>query len=449
MALPNSDQNRIRQLRRTDVEQTLAKLDRFIGDARWVPQTNRYASKTVEVIKSDLKQNAGQLRNPRHLSQYIAASCLLHCADGWSYLGRAIMALLRGDAHRVRHLAYYAELRAAMSVLASEGIGIFDRKHFVISAQLDTTKMATDLGTHRVVWECLSFWSGLPKSGDLFGSVISPHGQPLEEWLAPLGGINLLSPYAQKWFRQWGMDLKLPSDDRDARNQSSYRPDGLPFSWYVKADEALEITSEIWSLFGFSTNRVFTKLDDHLLRIALEQVFKGREGIEASMNHAKYAIFVKDVIRGQALEEKIAEHWQTFLLRRTSPNDPRVIELSTISPTDPDLGHVAVIARAALLLRVAAGSSAQLLLASGYTTDKLRFWWSGLGASRGLWEQEIDDDAIVDSWDDISLLLNDVESFQDSTAPNELTFHRIGNELPHVITGFGGCERFAVWSILS
>jgi hypothetical protein len=70
----------------------------------------------------------------RHLAQYIAASSILHCADGWSYLGRAINCLLKGDPHRVVHLAYYAELRAALSLLASEAIGVFSRNNFVIDA---------------------------------------------------------------------------------------------------------------------------------------------------------------------------------------------------------------------------------------------------------------------------------------------------------------------------
>ena len=30
------------------------------------------------------------------------------------------------------HLGYYAELRAVLAIVASEGIGIFDRLHFVI-----------------------------------------------------------------------------------------------------------------------------------------------------------------------------------------------------------------------------------------------------------------------------------------------------------------------------
>jgi hypothetical protein len=127
IGVSSSDRLTIQSINRSDVEETFSGLERFIKQRTWIGRANRYSRDTIRRIKSDI--GIGGVRSPRQLSQYVAASTVLHCADGWSYLGKAISCLLRGDPHRCRHLAYYAELRAALSLLASEGVGIFQDRH--------------------------------------------------------------------------------------------------------------------------------------------------------------------------------------------------------------------------------------------------------------------------------------------------------------------------------
>jgi hypothetical protein len=193
--LSSRDRSAIRSVVRTDVEITLAGLQRFIRSSKWVGNRNRYSRDTVKRIKVDITK--GSLRSPRQLSQYIAASSILHCADGWSYLGKAISSLMRGDPHRSRHLAYYAELRAALSLLASEGIGIFQNQHFVFDGQNSVSRLQTGKQTHQVVWNCLECWAQQKRSGSLFARIITPYGRTLDEWLAPLGGGNIVAPQAR------------------------------------------------------------------------------------------------------------------------------------------------------------------------------------------------------------------------------------------------------------
>src|SRR5579871_4913714 len=173
--LPKRDRTRIRSIQSADVEATFANLSRFFNEASWLGRQNRYSENTIEKISSDAK--LGRIRSPRQLAQYITASSILHCADGWSYLGRAILSLLQGDPHRARHLAYYAELRAAMAVLATEGVGIFKNKHFVIDGPNCVMRLDTKKGTHEVVWDCLEYWSRQRRSGDVFAELIAPYGR--------------------------------------------------------------------------------------------------------------------------------------------------------------------------------------------------------------------------------------------------------------------------------
>src|SRR6266478_4585671 len=104
MALSQHDHLLIQSLSEANVRATFFGLRRFIKSNGWIGKNNRYSDGTVAKIVSEL--HAGNILEVGHLLQYIAASSLLHCADGWSYLGKTILALLRGDPHRCRHFAY-------------------------------------------------------------------------------------------------------------------------------------------------------------------------------------------------------------------------------------------------------------------------------------------------------------------------------------------------------
>ena len=74
-----------------------------------------------------------------HFVEACAVSGPNHCVDGWSYAARSISALLAGDLHATRHLAYYAQLRAALSILAGLGVGIFNKINFIVNAAGEMT----------------------------------------------------------------------------------------------------------------------------------------------------------------------------------------------------------------------------------------------------------------------------------------------------------------------
>src|ERR1700722_3788839 len=111
MPLSAANLVKIRSTSRQNVQLTLDAMKPYVIKDLWVGKQNRYAIQTIKRISSDI---AASSIKQRQLSQYIAASVILHCNDGWSYLGRSLGALLRGDPHRARHMAYSAELRAGM-----------------------------------------------------------------------------------------------------------------------------------------------------------------------------------------------------------------------------------------------------------------------------------------------------------------------------------------------
>ncbi len=98
---------------------------------------------------------------------YISASGPCHVIDGWSFIGRAIDATLRGDSYAAIHLGYYAELRAAMALLACEGVGILNSRHATIDVKSNTHEFGKGKGTHKIIWPCIQHWAGLAKAKSL------------------------------------------------------------------------------------------------------------------------------------------------------------------------------------------------------------------------------------------------------------------------------------------
>ena len=151
------------------------------------------------------------------LSQYIAASAVLHCVDGWSFLGRALSCHACGDSDVARHLGYYSELRAAMSILAAEGIGVFHNDHCVIDSG-DNQQFVRGLNTHMMAWLALKAWASRADSADILTDVIRPNGYPLKQWLEAFGAGPQLRPLGEAWLTSWGFDLQCMFEDRAARN---------------------------------------------------------------------------------------------------------------------------------------------------------------------------------------------------------------------------------------
>ena len=86
------------------------------GSNYWLSR-NRYRHDIVRTVTAE----AANALDGRKLADYAAASIPLHLSDGWCLLARAAGAVTNGDWPNAIHLGYYAELRAAMALLATQG----------------------------------------------------------------------------------------------------------------------------------------------------------------------------------------------------------------------------------------------------------------------------------------------------------------------------------------
>jgi hypothetical protein len=443
MALSAPNQLLVARASRRYVEHALGSARPFFMSNRWLGKSNRYSKDVIRTLAADLTTGAV---NKRNLAQYVAVSSLLHCSDGWGYLGRAIQALISGDSHSCLHLAYYAELRAAMSLLATEGIGIFNDRHFVVDAPFNVVPVPGKHSTHRFAWECLSAWSRRPGSADLFVSTVRPHMRSLEDWLNPVGGGQSVRPQARTWFKQWGMDLEVFAKDRDARNIASYRPHGIPEPSRLDAREVAEFLSGLWSCLEPAEATSFEVIDRHVLRFSIEKLFLGRTGLRPEQDSANFQRLVQSVVGFQNFTQPVASGWEQFLARTISPNDPTIFPSSKIRPTAKDRSFYGVVSRAVLLLRMASGSTAQLFEAAGVAKPSIGFWRDQVGVTHGLWSPGDMPAAMTDLWKDISDALQELEAF--SQLPQaDTTFHRLNSTIAQSIVSVGRCERVALWTL--
>src|SRR4029077_16428131 len=119
------------------------------------------------------------------------------------------------------------ELRAAMSLLATQGVGIFDKYHYVVHAPNSVAPIPLRDGTHVLTWKALIHWADLQRSSELLQQIITPGGLELSEWRSGIFTAGSLTVSGGNWLRIWGMDIARCARDQHIRNVASYRPSRL------------------------------------------------------------------------------------------------------------------------------------------------------------------------------------------------------------------------------
>lgn len=422
------------------VEAAATRLSPYLGRDRWLGVRNRYLRQTVKLLKADAATPQNTV--PKHLGEYVAASAVLHCADGWSYLGRALAAQCHGAASVSRHLAYYAELRAALGLLATQGIGIFSSKNVVVQ-QAGAIEFFPG-PTHLTTWQALEFWSDNPSGATVLSTVLRPSGVPLSHWVSELGlGTGTWSPLGREWLRAWGLDLRMFGRDRDTRNDASYRPTTLRAPGAAPNDDAAYFR-EFWPLFEPAPGDAFRQLDLHILRLTLERAFESVVGRTATGDKDFHQALERTLRAnaGGGLQTPLGR----FLSRGDDAGSPRlfVAAASRASHLDPNY-HTHVISRAALLLRVASGASTKLLQRAQLEPANYRFWSEQLAESHGICEVNALPADPADLWADVDDAISDLTDAL-GRGSDRSYFALLADAAP-AIEVLTGCERMALWGL--
>lgn len=417
---------------------------------RWLGVTNRYARNCIQKINRDTGLG-GHLRHG-HLASYIAASSVIHCMDGWSYVARAMEAELSGDIDVARHLAYYAELRAAMSLLAGVGVGVFNTKHFALNENRICERIVGS-GTHEFVWDALEYWAQQPAAATLILSVIRPGGRELSEWLQhfpPTASGAYRAVLAKQWLLDWGLDLRQLALDRAARNESSYRPTNITPRRRPTLNQSLNFVEHLWRANEPSGSNPFKVIDRYLLRRNLASAFK--------VNHARNLTPQRAPANFKRLVEPVLHallptpgdftdiQWRQFLnFRRPAAGNQIISQAEKRDPISSPLHHIQVIARATILLRVATGATRDILKSlSAGDVEHLSFWWRPIGETKGLWEVGAPPTQFTDLWQDVELSLDRLQAWRNAGGNSKKGLFGSAAEAARSLSS---CERVALWSL--
>lgn len=427
-----------RSYSREATQTTFGRLKKYFPRQRWVGSTNRYASRCVQRITSDCPSNGQRTINETHLAEYIAASAPPHCIDGWSFLGKALVSHAMGDSGACKHFAYYAQLRAVMSLMAAEGIGVFKNRHFAVNAANNRSSSLSGpikRQTHEFAELQFRSWARTAKSGNLIEKIVRPNGIPLSEWFAQ---ISSTSPgwLAQNWLEHWGYDLRRFKKDQSARNQASYRPTGLSQTLDYRnstvTKESLEIVGSIWRMC-LPDGRGGLSVDLHLLRASWDQHSK------ATGKYPKRADRI-GVLKNFGSSETELKALVDFFDRSASAEDPMIlVEARKKGQPEDHNYHLQMLSRATLLLRIATGATSVLLEETRTPKGDIKFWRDYVGENHGLWEPGAVD-PIADMWAEVEEALRNIEEHAESTG----NYYQWRSTLAKDIITLGGCERIGL-----
>ena len=425
-----------------------ASLVRFFQRSRWDRLRTPFAVSPLSEVESYCKSSPTS-RTPqmkRDLKRYIAASGPLHCADGWSYLGRAVDAHNRGDVPTSVHLGYYASLRAAMSLLATQSIGVFNYRHIYIDQHSgDPEVIQSEGGTHKFVWKALQYFlTNHGQSRYTLEEIVRPGGHSLREWLDEIalrgsaGGASIVLA--------WGLDLARLSVDQQTRNHVSYRPVQYSGDYRSGTEACTGFMSDLWSL-SEPAGSSFWRLDRCLLRRILEMEFRGT-GRSVKRHRSLLRQLVGRAVNQLEPSITTRNQWMDFLLRNSDPTDPQVLDLAQKNDSVGKSGqHLQVLSRSFLLLRLASGACARFLRVSGVSLRDLEFWWSEWGAHLGLWDSAQVIPPFEDLWSDVEDALYDLENGNPGPSthdPSRGIWLRSNAESLAIL---GSCERIALWGL--
>ena len=367
----------------------VSTLTSLCTNRQWLPSGHLYAD-VVNALRGN-SNISGTL-----LAEYIAFSIPLHLADGWVFLARAFDAIKAGDSRSAVHMAYYAELRAAMSLLASEGVGIFNYRHVAIGPNY----VAMDyphLPTHAATWELLETWGNDPNRSSSILDAIKVERRSINEWF---NEVNIISSVqhvvASEWLKEWSLDLSIFVEDRNLRNEVSYRPSRIVQSTNTVPlkDQVIDPLLLAWDPIQPSSDRGGALVDQDLLALALSLAHD-----RPNLSQSQWEQFVDQNLSA-------ASNSLRSYLKDPSNWVHDIFTWAQDTAIPPKVNSV--LSRATLLLRIANAVCALKLDQANVMKDDLRFWWDSLGQDCGYWTPGDEPDVFADLWGDVSNAIQDV-----------------------------------------
>ncbi|HMM45795.1 MAG TPA: hypothetical protein PKE41_09200 [Candidatus Macondimonas sp.] len=181
--------------------------------------------------------------DPRDLAKCLAAEQIAHLVEGWRYCAAAFHASLVNATDNAQHFAYYAELRAAMSLFSGSGIRVNRHNPFFLDARRQQHSLKKQ-PTHTIVWAFWPLWAQRADALDLLKRKITlVPGVTIDDVETSLIGLG-----ASQCLQGWGYDLLQLENDHNARNIASYEAFWATRPLTHMEQGELNLLSDLWTL---------------------------------------------------------------------------------------------------------------------------------------------------------------------------------------------------------
>ena len=181
---------------------------------------------------------------PKTTPAALAVDALLHLTEGWRFLSAALSSMLSNAPAQAVHFAYYAELRAAISLLSSHGMRVSNRDNSYLERG-GTSKVPSwqTMATHTVVWKLWEAWATTPAAEALLLDQLKIlPSVTLGDLKASVGRVA-----ANPTLTRWALDLAM-GNEHTARNQASYETPTARAPLQTMQASDFEFVRDLWAL---------------------------------------------------------------------------------------------------------------------------------------------------------------------------------------------------------
>jgi len=449
--------NYIKNASREAVVEGVRTIKRYhIGSNKILSERNPLVLNSIKSVKKHTDATNSYLIKQSNINSFLAASSLSHLLDGWQYLSNAFNALLNGDESTTIHLAYYAELRSAMSILATEGIGVFNDKHIgVYSPNINreipynyykgnppTAKyVQTRSPTHTFVWDMMEKWTNSAyKSNNDILKIFKVHGKDfydITEYFHPstAGSTLLTVKTVKQWLKEWCFDIKQYRNDRDNRNEASYRPQRIiNFNQTVNFQTIISDLENYWSIISPSGADKFSLLDRYLLRKLFDTLYS-----QITTTSSKNDLII-DAFTQLGINDNILFNFLNY--QAPFQDDHKIFQQAGLKKTTT----LSILARATLLLRITIGLVSQLYKDGGIQREELNFVWNQYALDSGFWSNGNLYHDFNNLWSDVETSISDLKMDINNVHMSTDLFS-IKSRRPQEIIHFSQINRACLWGL--
>lgn len=158
-------------------------------------------------------------------SEDCVVASILHLMSAHKYLSASLRAALLNDVAGAQHLAYYAQVRSALSVFAGSGIFLVQRapgsgSHSFYIDVAGNQNIITNVQTHSAINSLWPSWSQSQSAIDIIGSIEVVSGLSFSRISGAIPGALFI----QNFVSDLCFDIMNFASDKRARNTASYEP---------------------------------------------------------------------------------------------------------------------------------------------------------------------------------------------------------------------------------